>query len=89
MSAIATDLCQVWQGYVDPDGRCAWNLGVLVWVDGINDKVETEDGVTIAAANLIRYLQVALPRALVLPPERVALAELCRAELRAITGGSL
>ncbi len=86
---LAADLCDVWEGFIDSEGRCAWNLGVLVYAKGVNDKVECEDGVVIHPANLLRYLQCALPRTFVLPGARQAKADALRAELRSIVGGLL
>ncbi len=86
---LAQDLCDTWEGFIDPDGRCAWNLGVLVYADGLNDKVETQDGVVIHPANMLRYLQCALPRSFVLPGYRQAKAEALRVEIRSIVGGLL
>ena len=89
IGALAQDLADTYEGFIDADGRCAWNIGVLVYGDTIDDVYEGFDHGRCKAIDMIRYLLAALPRSFVLPPNRQAKADALKAEMRAMVGGCL
>ena len=90
LSAIAGEMLDIWWDKIQPDGRLAWDLGVLCYGHGINDLLQTEDDALVLPADLVRYVLLALPRTFVLcDVSKEQKTEKLKAELRAMVGGDV